>query len=110
MTIKTNKEKDLKISESMTKSKDNDKSSRSKTTQHEGTSLQHDKDQRLKNSMTKQSQQSPRKQDSRSHPREFEYHSLGEIVSLKYICGHGSSESKGYLHLETSLRGRLLSS
>ncbi|GJW57075.1 hypothetical protein Tco_0103806 [Tanacetum coccineum] len=40
-TIKTNK--DLKISESKTKSKDNDKGSRSKITQNEGTSLQQDK-------------------------------------------------------------------
>ncbi|GJS00200.1 hypothetical protein Tco_0316708 [Tanacetum coccineum] len=39
-TIKTNKEKDLKISELKTKSNDNDKGSRSKITQHEGTSLQ----------------------------------------------------------------------
>ncbi|GJU44482.1 hypothetical protein Tco_1201748 [Tanacetum coccineum] len=51
------KEKDLKKSESKTKSKDNDKGYRSKITQHEGTSLQHDKDQRFKNSTTKQSQQ-----------------------------------------------------
>ncbi|GJZ16425.1 hypothetical protein Tco_0552102 [Tanacetum coccineum] len=50
-------EKDLKILKSKTKSKDNDKGSRSKITQHEGTSLQHNKDQRLKNSMTKQSQE-----------------------------------------------------
>ncbi|GJX24917.1 hypothetical protein Tco_0231213 [Tanacetum coccineum] len=100
--------KDLKISELKTNSKDNDKGSRSKITKHEGTSLQHDKDQRLKNLKTKQSQQSPRKQDSRSHPREFEDHTLGEIVSLKYVCVHGSSESTGYLHKETSLRGRLL--
>ncbi|GKE29950.1 hypothetical protein Tco_1445334, partial [Tanacetum coccineum] len=49
--------KDLKISKQKTKSKDNDKGSRSKITQHEGTSLQHNKDQRFKNSMTKQSQQ-----------------------------------------------------
>ncbi|GJV97965.1 hypothetical protein Tco_1549542 [Tanacetum coccineum] len=49
--------KDLEISELKTKSKDNDKGSRSKITQHEGTSLQHNKDQRLKNSMTKQSQE-----------------------------------------------------
>ncbi|GKA77191.1 hypothetical protein Tco_0783652 [Tanacetum coccineum] len=42
--------KDLEISELKTKLKDNDKGSRSKITQHEGTSLQHDKDQRLKNS------------------------------------------------------------
>ncbi|GJV20204.1 hypothetical protein Tco_1369224 [Tanacetum coccineum] len=49
--------KDLEISKSKTKSKDNDKGSRSKITQHERTSLQHDKDQRLKNSTTKLSQQ-----------------------------------------------------
>ncbi|GJW81443.1 hypothetical protein Tco_0145418 [Tanacetum coccineum] len=49
--------KDLKILKSKTKSKDNDKGSRLKITHHEGTSLQHNKDQRLKNSMTKQSQQ-----------------------------------------------------
>ncbi|GJZ59754.1 hypothetical protein Tco_0615570 [Tanacetum coccineum] len=49
--------RDLEISKSKTKSKDNDKGSRSKITQHEGTSLQHNKDQRLKNSTTKQSQQ-----------------------------------------------------
>ncbi|GJQ99323.1 hypothetical protein Tco_0522308 [Tanacetum coccineum] len=49
--------KDLEISKSKTKSKDNDKGPRSKITQHEGTSLQHNKDQRLKNSTTKQSQE-----------------------------------------------------
>ncbi|GJY83504.1 gag-pol polyprotein [Tanacetum coccineum] len=48
---------DLEISKSKTKSKDNYKGSRSKITQHEGTSLQHNKDQRLKNSTTKQSQE-----------------------------------------------------
>ncbi|GKB17593.1 hypothetical protein Tco_0851516 [Tanacetum coccineum] len=47
--------KDLKISEQKTKSKDNGKGSRSKITKREGTSLQHDKDQRFKNSTTKQS-------------------------------------------------------
>ncbi|GJZ91314.1 hypothetical protein Tco_0663241 [Tanacetum coccineum] len=66
---KDKKGKDLKISELKTKSKDNDKGSISKITKHEGTSLQHDKDQRLKTLKTKQSQQSPRKQDSRSHLR-----------------------------------------
>ncbi|GKB57269.1 hypothetical protein Tco_0913455 [Tanacetum coccineum] len=50
------KEKDLKISDQNTMSKDSDKGSRSKITKHEGTSLQHNKDQRLKNSTTKQSQ------------------------------------------------------
>ncbi|GJT73470.1 hypothetical protein Tco_1032756 [Tanacetum coccineum] len=47
-TIKTNKEK---------MSKDNDKGSRSNIIQHEGTRLQHNKDQRFKNSMTKKSQE-----------------------------------------------------
>ncbi|GKB67542.1 hypothetical protein Tco_0928954 [Tanacetum coccineum] len=49
--------KDLKISEQKTKSKDNDKGLRSKITKHEGTSLQHNNDQRFKNLTTKQSQQ-----------------------------------------------------
>ncbi|GJU72552.1 hypothetical protein Tco_1263957 [Tanacetum coccineum] len=55
--IKTKQGKYLEILKSKTKSKDNDKGSRSKITQHEETSLQHDKDQRLKNLTTKQSQQ-----------------------------------------------------
>ncbi|GKF50233.1 hypothetical protein Tco_0146700, partial [Tanacetum coccineum] len=45
--------KDLDISKSKMKSKQNDKGSRSKITQHEGTSLRHNNDQRFKNSMTK---------------------------------------------------------
>nr|GEU36729.1 hypothetical protein [Tanacetum cinerariifolium] len=49
--------KDLEISEQETKSKDNDKGSRSKITQHEGTSLKQNKDQRLKNLTTKQYQE-----------------------------------------------------
>nr|GEU84079.1 hypothetical protein [Tanacetum cinerariifolium] len=49
--------KDLEISKSKTKLKDNDKGSRSKIIQHEGTSLQHNKEQRFTNSTTKQSQQ-----------------------------------------------------
>ncbi|GJS56644.1 hypothetical protein Tco_0630006 [Tanacetum coccineum] len=49
--------KDLKISKLKIKSKGNDKSSRSKIAKHEGTSLQHNKDQRFKNSTTKQSQE-----------------------------------------------------
>ncbi|GJY82116.1 hypothetical protein Tco_0494867 [Tanacetum coccineum] len=51
------KEKDLKISEQKTNSKDNDKGLRSKITRHEGTSPLHDKDQRFRNSMIKQSQE-----------------------------------------------------
>nr|GEU99223.1 ribonuclease H-like domain-containing protein [Tanacetum cinerariifolium] len=84
--------KDLKISELKTKSKDNDNGSRSKITQHEGTSLQHNKDQRFKNSTTKQSQKFKEVRFKIS-PQEFEDHTLGEIVSLKYVYEHGSSES-----------------
>ncbi|GKD83610.1 hypothetical protein Tco_1350449 [Tanacetum coccineum] len=43
-------------------------------------------------------------------PQEFEDHTSGEIVSLKYVYEHGSSESAGYLLKKTSLRGRLLAS
>ncbi|GKE52401.1 hypothetical protein Tco_1487557, partial [Tanacetum coccineum] len=39
-------------------------------------------------------------------PQEFEDYTLGEIVSLKYVYEHGSSESAGYLLKETLLRGR----
>ncbi|GKE13842.1 hypothetical protein Tco_1421419, partial [Tanacetum coccineum] len=70
----------LKILELKTKSKDNDKGSRSKITKHEGTSLQHDKDQRFKIS-----------------PQDFKDHTLGEIVSLKYVFEHGGLESAGNL-------------
>ncbi|GJW19905.1 retrovirus-related pol polyprotein from transposon TNT 1-94 [Tanacetum coccineum] len=49
--------KDLQILKSKTTLKDNDKGLRSKITQHEGTLLQHNKDQRFNNSTTKQSQQ-----------------------------------------------------
>ncbi|GJX93592.1 hypothetical protein Tco_0348178 [Tanacetum coccineum] len=77
-TIKTNKEKDLKISELKTKSNDNDKGSRSKITQHEGTSLQQ--------------RQRPRPQELNNKSNLInlmkECHSeitLGEIVSLKNI-------------------------
>ncbi|GJW61943.1 hypothetical protein Tco_0111278, partial [Tanacetum coccineum] len=49
--------KDLNISEQKTNSKDNDKGSRSKNTKHVGTSIQNNKDQRFKNSTTKQSQE-----------------------------------------------------
>ncbi|GKE39629.1 hypothetical protein Tco_1463034, partial [Tanacetum coccineum] len=44
--------KDLKISDIKTKSKDNDKGSRSKITKHEGTILQQDKDQDKDKSLT----------------------------------------------------------
>ncbi|GJW23687.1 retrovirus-related pol polyprotein from transposon TNT 1-94 [Tanacetum coccineum] len=47
--------KDVKISKQKTNSKYNNKGSRLMITQHEGTSLQHNKDQRFKNSTTKQS-------------------------------------------------------
>ncbi|GKF28778.1 hypothetical protein Tco_0095120 [Tanacetum coccineum] len=81
-TTKTNKEKDLEISKSKTKSKDNDKGSRSKTTQHEGTSLQHNKDQRTQRQSNLKKFKEARFKIS---PQEFEDHTLGEIVSLK-IC------------------------
>ncbi|GJY61381.1 hypothetical protein Tco_0462038 [Tanacetum coccineum] len=35
-------------------------------------------------------------------PQEFEDHTVGEIVSLKYVYEHGSSKSVGYLLKETS--------
>nr|GEV68554.1 uncharacterized mitochondrial protein AtMg00810-like [Tanacetum cinerariifolium] len=38
-------------------------------------------------------------------PQEFEDHTLEEIVSLKYVCEHGSSESAGYLHKEPRFEG-----
>ncbi|GJR01103.1 hypothetical protein Tco_0524087 [Tanacetum coccineum] len=41
-------------------------------------------------------------------PQEFKDHTSGEIVSLKYVYEHGSSESARYLLKETSLRGRLI--
>ncbi|GJX36141.1 hypothetical protein Tco_0247698 [Tanacetum coccineum] len=69
---------DLKISKSKTKSKDNDKGSRSKITQHEGTSLQHNKEKRFKNSMTNQSQQNLQDTSLRNL-------ASGEIVSLKIL-------------------------
>ncbi|GJY01333.1 hypothetical protein Tco_0359485 [Tanacetum coccineum] len=47
--------KDLKISELKTKSKENNKGSRSKITKHEGTSLQQDKDQDKDKSLTAKS-------------------------------------------------------
>ncbi|GJT00421.1 hypothetical protein Tco_0821590 [Tanacetum coccineum] len=68
-TIKTKKDKDLKISDVKTRSKDNDKCSRSKITKHEGTSLQQDID-----------------QDSRAQ-RQHNLNdlTLEEIVSLKIL-------------------------
>ncbi|GJR31219.1 hypothetical protein Tco_1107451 [Tanacetum coccineum] len=95
---KDNKEKqgqDLKILK--TKLKDNDKGSRSKITKREGTSLQHDKDQRFKNSMKKRLQQVQGRKIQDSQVREFKDRTLGEIVSLKYVFEHGSSESTGNL-------------
>nr|GEU83797.1 hypothetical protein [Tanacetum cinerariifolium] len=73
---------DLKISKLKTKSKDNDNGSRSKITQHEGTSLQHNKDQRFKNSMTNNLKKF-KEARFKIAPHEFEDHTFGEIVSLK---------------------------
>ncbi|GJU92689.1 zinc finger, CCHC-type containing protein [Tanacetum coccineum] len=67
--------KDLEILKSKKKSKDNDKGSRSKITEHEGISLQHNRDQRFKNSTTKQFQQDTFIRNLAS----------GEIVSLKIL-------------------------
>nr|GEW23883.1 ribonuclease H-like domain-containing protein [Tanacetum cinerariifolium] len=68
--------KDLKISKLKTKSKDNDKDSRTKRQSNPNKS----KEARFKIS-----------------PQEFEDHTLREIVSLKYVCEHRSSESAGSL-------------
>ncbi|GKB06008.1 hypothetical protein Tco_0834241 [Tanacetum coccineum] len=77
-TIKTNKEKDLKISELKTKSNENDKGSRSKITQHEETSLQ------------QRQRPIPQELNDKSYLINLmkEYHNeltSGEIVSLKNI-------------------------
>ncbi|GJT39321.1 hypothetical protein Tco_0939186 [Tanacetum coccineum] len=70
-STKTNKDKDLKISELKAKSIDDDKGSRSKITQHEGTSLQQDKVQ---------------DQDSRTQQQDnLKDLPLGEIISLNNI-------------------------
>ncbi|GJS31505.1 hypothetical protein Tco_0492125 [Tanacetum coccineum] len=77
--------KDLKISELKTKSKDNDKGSRSKITQHEGTSLQQDKDQD-NNSRTQTTKQSQETQDLKHGSLESAGNlASGEIVSLKLL-------------------------
>ncbi|GKB68582.1 retrovirus-related pol polyprotein from transposon TNT 1-94 [Tanacetum coccineum] len=103
--------KDLKISKLKTKSKDNDKSSRSKITQHEGTSLLKDKDQDKVSRTQRQSNLNKSKETRfKISPQGFKDNTLGEIVNLKYVCEHGSSESSGYLNKETSLQGRLLAS
>nr|GEW83870.1 hypothetical protein [Tanacetum cinerariifolium] len=38
-------------------------------------------------------------------PQEFKDHTLGDIVSLKYVYEHGSSESAGYLLKEHRFGG-----
>ncbi|GJT16020.1 hypothetical protein Tco_0874726 [Tanacetum coccineum] len=38
-------------------------------------------------------------------PQEFKDHTLGEIVSLKNVYEHGSSESAGYLLKEPRFEG-----
>ncbi|GJV70182.1 hypothetical protein Tco_1485691 [Tanacetum coccineum] len=77
--IKSNKDKDLKISELKTKSKDSDKDSRSKTTQHEGTILQQDKDQDQDSRTQRQSNL------YKSKEARFKDLTSGEIVSLKIL-------------------------
>ncbi|GJW47557.1 retrovirus-related pol polyprotein from transposon TNT 1-94 [Tanacetum coccineum] len=85
--------KDLKISELKTKSKDNDKGSRSKITQHEGTSLQQDKDQD-NNSRTQTTKQSQETQDRKHGSLESSGNlASGEIVSLKLLS---QSRNRGF--------------
>ncbi|GJV31299.1 hypothetical protein Tco_1391699 [Tanacetum coccineum] len=87
--------KDLKISEQKTKSKDNDKGSRSKITQHEGTSLQqdkdHDKDSRTQRYINLNSVQGSKIQDLSLENWNTTH--WGRLLASKYICEHGSSES-----------------
>ncbi|GJW60528.1 hypothetical protein Tco_0109863 [Tanacetum coccineum] len=42
-------------------------------------------------------------------PQEFEDHTSGEIVSLKYVCEHGSSESAKNLALGEIVSLKILS-
>ncbi|GKD14587.1 ribonuclease H-like domain-containing protein, partial [Tanacetum coccineum] len=74
-TLKTNKDKDLKILEQKTKSKDNDKGSRSNITKHEGTSLQQDKDQN-KDSRTKRQSNLNKSKEANCN-----YHQREKLVS-----------------------------
>nr|GEV01833.1 cysteine-rich receptor-like protein kinase 10 [Tanacetum cinerariifolium] len=84
--------KDLKISEPKTNSKDNDMGLRSKITQHEGTSLQQDKDQ---------------EHDSRTQ-QQVNLNDLtsGKIVSLKISKANMKAQNLS----ETKLMGRFLAS
>ncbi|GJX28858.1 retrovirus-related pol polyprotein from transposon TNT 1-94, partial [Tanacetum coccineum] len=77
--------KDLEISKSKMKSKQNDKGSRSKIIQHEGTSLQHNNDQRFKNSMTKQSQQFEVGESSTAVVARRIRHTLAHMVDYRFI-------------------------
>ncbi|GJR57098.1 hypothetical protein Tco_1499260 [Tanacetum coccineum] len=74
--------KDLEISKSKTKSKDNDKGSRPKIPQLDRKSLHFNKrqDSRLNDKAISRSSKEARFKIS---PQEFEDHTLGEIVSLK---------------------------
>ncbi|GJT51774.1 hypothetical protein Tco_0977931 [Tanacetum coccineum] len=42
-------------------------------------------------------------------PQEFEDHTLWDIVSLKYVCEHGSSESAGSLALRKIVDLKIMS-
>ncbi|GKA98785.1 hypothetical protein Tco_0826722 [Tanacetum coccineum] len=75
--------KDLKISEQKTKSKDYDKSSRSKITQHERTNLQQDKDQD-KDSITQRQNNLHNSKEAR-----FKDHASGRLLALKYRVEQG---------------------
>ncbi|GKB46767.1 hypothetical protein Tco_0897520 [Tanacetum coccineum] len=84
--------KDLKISKQKAKSKDNDKCSRSKITKHEGKGYNMIK---TKDSRTERQSNLNKLKEARFKisPQKFDDHILREIVSLKYVFEHGSSES-----------------
>ncbi|GKB81024.1 hypothetical protein Tco_0947919, partial [Tanacetum coccineum] len=81
---------DLKISKSKTKSKDNDKGSRSHSMKEQAYNIIKTKDSRTQRQSNLKKFKEARFKIS---PHEFEDHTLGEIVSLKYVCEHGNSES-----------------
>ncbi|GKA77359.1 retrovirus-related pol polyprotein from transposon TNT 1-94 [Tanacetum coccineum] len=80
---KDKQEKDLKISDLKTKSKDNDKGSRSKITKHEGTSLQQDKDQD-KDSRTQTTKQSQQVQGSKIQDLTLEILDMQNMVVIEF--------------------------
>nr|GEW10344.1 hypothetical protein [Tanacetum cinerariifolium] len=99
--------KDLKISKSNMKSKTikKAKDQRSHIMKEQSYNIIKTKDSRAQRQSNLNKSKEARFKIS---PQEFEYHTLGEIVILKYVYEHGISESAGYLHKETSLWERLL--